>query len=72
MYSGIYARADFTGAILNGSKVGGASFIGANFNDADMRCLDLEKADLSGAVANSKTIWPEYFDPINSGVIFID
>jgi hypothetical protein len=32
--------------------------------------VDLQEADLTGATADTDTVWPEGFDPVVAGVIF--
>jgi hypothetical protein len=32
--------------------------------------VDLQEADLTGATADTDTVWPEGFDPVAAGVIF--
>jgi hypothetical protein len=49
-------------ANFNGADVTGASFRGADLRCADMRARNLDQADFTGAVADSRTIWPEGFD----------
>ncbi len=43
----------------------------ANLTGAWLSSVDLNTAMLIGAVANEDTRWPEGFDPVAAGVIFI-
>lgn len=70
MRSGVFEKANFSGARLCGAKVEGARFFGAIFNGADLlRCEGLDNADLSGAFSNKLTVWPVDFDPVSHGII---
>ena len=77
-------RADLSGADLSGTNLGwtdlgGADLSGADLSGADLRGADLHGAylsgtnlhgaDLHGAKYKSKTIFPDGFDPIISGMI---
>ena len=57
------------GAYLHGADLSGANLRGANLRGADLRGADLSGADLSGAEYNIKTIFPNGFDPVISGMI---
>ncbi len=39
---------------------------------ADLRDIDLSEADLSGAVYDADTTWPEGFDPVAAGAVMDD
>ena len=67
--SGGFEEADFTRANLFGAKVGGATFKRARLIGADMRCQGIERADFTGAVADSTTLWPQGFVPAEHGVV---
>ena len=75
--------ADLTGAYLSGAYLSGADLSGANLTEADLIGADLYKADLiradltgtdlSGAdlreaIYDDKTMFPEGFDPVESGM----
>jgi len=55
--------ADFTAADLRGADLRGANLRGAAFMSADLRGANLEGADLNHAWYDSRTRFPEGFDP---------
>ena len=57
-------RADLSGADLSGTNLSGADLHGAYLSGTN-----LHGADLHGAKYKSKTIFPDGFDPIISGMI---
>ena len=71
--------ADLSGTNLGWTDLGGADLSGADLSGADLRGADLHGtylsgtnlhgADLHGAKYKSKTIFPDGFDPIISGMI---
>ena len=70
--------ADLSGTNLGWTDLGGADLSGADLSEADLRGADLHGAylsgtnlhgaDLHGAKYKSKTIFPDGFDPIISGL----
>lgn len=68
MRAGVFERADFCDAKLHGARVEGANFAGANLSGADLRCEGLHRANLRGAHADIKTLWPDDFLPEMFGV----
>ena len=44
----------------------------ANLGQADLQAAVLTGADLTGAVTDGHTVWPDGFDPVAAGVIFED
>jgi len=59
-------RTDLTGTRLDGADLTMANLVGANLNKAS-----LVGARLDGAHYDEQTTWPEGFDPIARGAIFI-
>ena len=61
--------ADLTGAILTASDFTAADLSGAFLIGADLRGADhLQGANLTGALYNDETMFPEGFDPVESGM----
>src|SRR5579859_2701883 len=64
--------AHLDGASLAGSEMTGARLRGAHLEGASLLgLLDLDHAQLEGAVADDKTVWPEQFSPREAGITFI-
>ena len=64
--------ADFSNANLSSANLDGADLTGANLRKADLRKATLRfaklaAADLSDAVYDQATIWPDEFDPVAAG-----
>jgi hypothetical protein len=57
-----FANAVLRGANLEGADLHEADLRGADLRGADMRARNLEYADLTGAIADGRTVWPEGFD----------
>jgi uncharacterized protein YjbI with pentapeptide repeats len=49
-----------------------ANLAGASLSRAGLREANLYEMNLIGAKADSRTQWPEDFDPRAAGVIFVD
>lgn len=64
--------ADLTQALLFKANFAGARLAGANFAGANLSGANLSGADLPLARADSRTLWPDSFDPHAAGVIFVD
>ena len=64
--------ADLTQALLFKTNFTGARLAGANFAGANLSEANLAGADLPLARADSRTLWPDSFDPRAAGVIFVD
>ena len=71
--------ADFTGEEVKDivSKLEGADLSGLDLSGADLfraRLIDAElsRANLSGAKYDNDTKWPEGFDPVAAGAVFVD
>ncbi|MFI6100844.1 pentapeptide repeat-containing protein [Lentzea sp. NPDC051213] len=60
-----FANAILRGATLEGADLHEADLRGVDLRGADMRARNLEYADLTGAIANDRTLWPEGFDASN-------
>ena len=60
---------DLGGADLSGADLSGADLRGADLHGAYLSGTNLHGADLHGAKYKSKTIFPDGFDPIISGMI---
>jgi uncharacterized protein YjbI with pentapeptide repeats len=54
------------GVNLRGANLRGAIFAMEEIENE----VDLQGADLTGATANTDTVWPAGFDPVAAGVIF--
>ena len=78
-----FSKADLKGAHFSDADLRGAHFIGAQlryaiFTHADLRKADfrfarnLANADLSEALYNRKTYWPDGFEPTLAGAILFD
>ena len=71
------SHADLRDAHLNGASLAGAEMTGARLRGAHLEgasllgVLDLDHAQLEGAVADDKTVWPEQFSPREAGITFI-
>ena len=61
--------ADLNGAYLRRADLSGADLSGTNLSGADLSGTNLGGTDLHGAKYKSKTIFPDGFDPIISGMI---
>ena len=57
-------RADLSGANLVGADLSETNLCGADLRDAN-----LIRVDLTGARYDSRTVWPEGFDPRAAGAI---
>ena len=81
--AGVYGHA--TGANLRGVSLNGANLSPsdgsvrrlfgldlsyADLRGANLRLVEFVETNLSGAIANEDTIWPDWFDPKAAGVIF--
>ena len=66
-----FTNADLTKSDLTNANVKGAIFKGAHLEGAVMICQELDMAQLDGAYYNFSTVWPEGFDPISKGAIFV-
>ncbi|MCL1492777.1 MAG: pentapeptide repeat-containing protein [Pseudanabaena sp. Salubria-1] len=64
------SRANLIRADLSGAYLYEANLIRAYLSGANLSGADLSLADLSRAIADSKTIFPEGFDAVGAGVIF--
>jgi len=65
------SRANLAGADLGRAFLGGANLAGANLAGTNLWEADIDdEADLTGATADTKTEWPEDFDPKGAGVAF--
>jgi uncharacterized protein YjbI with pentapeptide repeats len=57
---------------LTGAETTGTRFRGARLEGASLPgVLGLDHAQLEGAVADDKTVWPEQFSPRGAGITFI-
>jgi Pentapeptide repeats (8 copies) len=73
----ILENANLVNAQLNSATLNKAHLRGARLEGADLRGASFSEADLTavsfkGARANSKTIWPEGFDPTAAGVLILN
>jgi hypothetical protein len=57
------------GASFHGADVAEADFRRADLRAADMRSRNLDRADLVGALVDSRTSWPDGFDVRAAGVV---
>lgn len=62
-----FSNADLSDGNLDGADLTGASLRKANLRRATLRFAKLAGADLSDAVYDRATIWPDEFDPIAAG-----
>jgi len=60
-----FANAVLLGATLKGADLHEADLSGADLRGADMRARNLKYANLTGVIADSRTLWPEGFDASN-------
>lgn len=63
---------DLTRVILARTNLSTTRLNGADLSSANLRAADLSNADLTNAILNdarydSRTIWPEGFDPVAAG-----
>lgn len=80
------AGADFSGAyfkhaVLEGANLRGAIFTGANLKGANLERTDMRGALLCGAdlcdasisysVYDETTVWPDNYDPVTRGAIYL-
>jgi hypothetical protein len=59
--------ASLRGAFLADANLSGADLRGTDLRGADMRARRLQEADLTGALADEATLWPEDFTPTAVG-----
>jgi uncharacterized protein YjbI with pentapeptide repeats len=73
-HSPMLMRADLSGANLMGARLSGARFMAADLSGADLSEADLSVANVSvsGAIADSKTKFPDGFDARRAEVEFRD
>lgn len=64
------SEANLIGANLSEANLSEANLINANLSGARLSGADLRRARLSGAIADSKTIFPKGFDARGAGVRF--
>lgn len=57
-----FVNAVLRGANLEGADLGEADLRGADLRGADLRARNLEHAQLAGAIADTRTRWPDEFD----------
>ena len=77
MSSTFLSAADLTEVDFRNANLRGADLNWANLRGADLRGADLTDAILSGALLNeakydTKTDWPEGFDPEVAGAVLVD
>jgi serine/threonine protein kinase len=60
---------NLTGANLTGAKLSGADLQGANLQGANLSSCQLESVVWSNAIYNSKTAWPDNFDPVGARLL---
>jgi hypothetical protein len=66
----VFHKADLRGADLSDANVRKADFSQARLEGANMRVRGLATADLK-ATFDDSTLWPDNFDPIKAGAVFI-
>ena len=71
------SAADLTAVDLRNADLSGADLNWANLREADLRGTNLSGAILSGALLNkakynTKTQWPEGFDPMVARAVLVD
>lgn len=66
-----FNNADLTGADLRRADVGLATFRHARLCGSKMHCIRLQEADLTGALFDQHTQWPDGFGPFEKGAIGI-
>ena len=64
------SEADLTGANLKFANFTGAVLRWADLSHADLRFADFTGTDLTGTNYNSKTLFPDNFNPENQGMVF--
>lgn len=65
-------NATLNGAILFSTNLRYADLRNANFIDANLHTADFREADLRLALFNSKTIFPNDFNPKQAGMLYVD
>jgi len=60
------------GAILSYARMRKADLRGANLTNAKLDSADLRNAILTKTKFNSNTVWPDGFDPVAAGAIFVE
>ena len=61
--------ADLQDARIRRADLSSADLRDGNLSGADLRDADLSGVRMRGAQADSRTLWPEGFDPLGAGVI---
>jgi uncharacterized protein YjbI with pentapeptide repeats len=61
--------ADLEDADLAGAGLEGANLSGANLRGTNLTRVDLTSAQLAGARYDRRTVWPEGFEPHDSGAV---
>jgi uncharacterized protein YjbI with pentapeptide repeats len=61
--------ADLEDADLAGAGLEGANLSGANLCGTNLTRVDLTSAQLAGAIYDRRTVWPEGFEPHDSGAV---
>jgi uncharacterized protein YjbI with pentapeptide repeats len=64
----ILIGADLSGADLSRAKLSEAKLSQADLSQADLSRANLSEARLNGAIADTKTIFPDGFDAVDAGV----
>ncbi len=64
-------RANLTAVDLRGANLRGADLSGGNLYKANLQDADLTNTNLHGNKYDAFTIWPEGFDPIAEGAVFV-
>ena len=64
-------RANLTAVDLRGANLSGANLSGGNLYKANLQDADLTNTNLHGNKYDTFTIWPEGFDPIAEGAVFV-
>ena len=64
-------RANLTAVDLRGANLSGANLSGGNLYKANLQDADLTNTNLHGNKYDAFTIWPEGFDPIAQGAVFV-
>ncbi len=52
-------------------KLVGADLRNINLSEAHLRWANLRDADLSMVRYNARTMWPEGFDPVAAGAVYV-
>ncbi len=64
--------ADLSAADLSGANLRGANLSDANLSGANLSGAKLRWANLHGATYNADTKWPEGFDPVAAGAVWVE